>query len=139
RAMLPLAAMGATMGATLAALAWPLLCRVMTTSYADIYSAFRGERSLQGNLLVILHSLGGAFLLYILLGFVGLLGWRGTRRVSLFLAVQSLLIVYPFSSVQCLGLHHIYLFMPGFLLLAGVFAVKVAGRLERGWLRVAWL
>jgi hypothetical protein len=139
RTALPLLVMSTTMVALLAVLASPVLYRVMTTSYSDIYSAYGSEQNLRNNFLNLLIYFGGAFLLYTLLGFGCLLAWHGTRRLSLFLAVQSLLIVYMFSSVQHLDRNHLYLFMPGFLLVANVFTIRLAGRFPSAWARVSLL
>jgi hypothetical protein len=139
RTALPLIVMSTTMVSLLMVLAWPLLYRVMTTNYSDIYSAYRSEQNLRYNILLIVIHIGGAFLLYILLGFGCLLAWPGTRRLSLFLAVQSFIIIYMFSSVQNFDFNHIYLFMPAFLLVANVFTIRLAGRLPYAWARAALL
>jgi hypothetical protein len=137
RSLLPIPVMGGVMGLTLAGFAWPLLCRVIATDYSDIYSGYNQGTS--ANLQRLLTQLGGAQVLYVLVGSVGLLAFRETRRMSLFLTVQAALTVYEVNQVQYFGLHHDYLLLPWILLIASVFTLKVTNILPGRWLRGAWL
>jgi hypothetical protein len=139
RALAPIAVMGGTMGLILVSVAWPLLRRVLATDYADIYSAYNQERGILQNLLRLHDWLGEAALAFGLVAGIGLVTWRETRRMSVFLFAQASLICHLFSRVQYFGLHHVYLILPGFFLVVTVFTTKVAISLPQRWLRGAWL
>jgi len=116
-----------------------LLRRVMATNYTDIFSAYKYHITIYQHLSTEAGYFGWASLSYALAGMVGLLGFRETRRMSLFMFLQAGLIFCHFTSVQGFCFHHQYLLLPGFLLVVSVFTLKVACLPSRGWLRIAWL
>src|SRR5271157_320699 len=140
RILLPIPVMGGTMGLVLVSLALPMLRRVVSTNYADIYSAYSCGGSIYGELSALTEQrVGLAPLLYVLAGVVGLLVFADTRRMSLFTGLQGILIFLHFTSVQSFGPHHVYLLLPSFLLIVSVFTLKMASLASPVWTRAASL
>jgi hypothetical protein len=126
-------------------LAAPLIMRILSTPYADIYSAWQWKSS--GSLLAdmqtsisdllandgVLSVIGGVASL------AGLIALPSTRRVGLLLAGQILLMYFNFRRVQAPGLHHHLLWCSGLTAAVGLFTTTVAGRISRpkGWVLVA--
>ncbi|RUL87791.1 hypothetical protein [Tautonia sociabilis] len=139
RLTLPVPVMGLVAFAVLAGLAMPMVRRVLETDFADIYSAYNRGGGLIGNLTLSFRPfgwlptlLGVASLLYLAAG-------RSTRRMSLFVGAQAVLIVALFFRIQFLMMHQLYMLLPGYLLVCCVAATRIAGLLPNRTLRAGWL
>jgi hypothetical protein len=139
RLTFPVPVMGLVALLTLASVAMPMIRRVLEMDFADIYSAYNLSGGLFANLEASFRPFGWLPLLFALGSFLFLSACRTTRRMSLFVAAQAVLIVYLFLRVQFLMMHHLYMLLPGYLLVACVATSKVAGLLPNRWLRGGWL
>jgi len=136
---------GGAAAVTVLVLAAPLVARILSTPYSDIYSGWQSKSS--GSILAdaqvaiadllandgVLPGLGG------LCSLVGLIMLPSTRRVGLLLTGQILLTYLNFRRVQAPGIHHHLLWCSGLTAAAGLFATALAGRISRprGWGLVA--
>jgi hypothetical protein len=139
RVLSPVLTMSLTMVLALAALALPVIRRVATTDYSDMFSAYKHDSNVLYNMGLLGDRFGWAFLCYALISVLGLVAFRETRRMSLFLFLQAGLTFFHFSSVQGFGLHHFYLLMPSILLLPTVFTMKLASLAQPRWTQTACL
>ena len=139
RLTFPVPVMGLVALLALASVAMPMIRRVLGTNYADLYSAYNISGGLFANLEFSLRPFGWLPLLFALGSLLFLSACRATRRMSLFVAAQAALIAYMFLRVQFLMMSHLFMFLPGYLLVACVATSKVASLLPNRWLRAGWL
>jgi len=100
-----------------AVIAWPKVVRIVTTDYADIYSAFQEDDGLISALLRQVDAFGAGIFALILVSFIFLTVRAPTRRVALLLGIQLLYVFLHFSSTQTMGPHQYFLLLPGLLVI----------------------
>jgi len=146
----PLAApavIGAASAATAAILAWPMIMRMLTTSYADIYSAYQVPatasllaevaRSLTDLLAVngVLATSAG------LAGLGMLIAGRETRRMGLMIGAMAIFAYLQFRRVHWPGHHHHLLWSSLLTVTTAVAAASLSCRFRpwRAWSLLAGL
>jgi hypothetical protein len=146
----PLAApavVGTASAATAAIVAWPMVWRALTTSYADIYSAYQmpATASLLAEVARSTADLVAANGVLATLAGVAALGMlvagRGTRRMGAMLAALAILSYLQFRRVQGPGHHHHLLWSSLLTAATALAATSLAARLRpgRAWALVAGL
>jgi len=99
-----------------AVLAWPKIVTIVTTDYADIYSAYLEHSSLLSAALKFVGDAGLLLFIFVIASFLYLLSVRSTRRTAALLAVQVVVVFVHMSSTQTMGPHHLYVLMPALLM-----------------------
>jgi hypothetical protein len=90
----------------------PIAKKMLTTNYADIYSAYKRSPDLSRFFSVFFDDFGLLEITLCLAGMVcGILN-KKTRRLSLFLLIQMISIILLFTRVQDFNSHHYYLIIP---------------------------
>lgn len=105
------------------AIAWPKIVTMVTTDYADIFSAYLEHTSLLMAFIRLVSAFGLILTLIISLSVIYLAAMKSTRRVALLLSIQVIYIFVHLSNTQTMGTHHLYLLMPGILSLVCVAAL----------------
>ena len=100
--------------------AWPTVQRVLTTNYADTYSAYHLERPFWTSALSLIDHDGRIWWLTMAASMLFLISHTQTRRMALFLGLMVPIIYLHFFQTQDVALHHTYIFAPAMLLLSGV-------------------
>ena len=135
------ALIGAASAATAAVVARPMIMRVLTTSYADIYSAYQlpATPSLLAEVarsLTDLLAVNGVLATFAGLAGLGMLvADRKTRRMGLMLAAMAILSYVQFRRVQGAGHHHHLLWSSLLTAATALAATSLAFRLRRD---LAW-
>jgi len=116
---------------TLATVAWPLVVTMATTDYADIYSAYAEHTSLLSAIAQLTRSFGLVLLLFVVSA-AGYLIWKpATRWVALLLSLQLVVMFVHMSGTQTMGPHHLYILMPGMLLLLSIAIIDLVSARQR--------
>jgi len=115
------AASGTAAAVTLGGAAWPLALRMARTDYADLYSYMRGDAHFFRLLAASIDRIGWFHAALFCAGAAFLLARRETRRIALFVVVQLAVATLLFLRVQAFDVHHVYLAVPGMLLVIYLF------------------
>ena len=114
--------------AILSVVAWPSVVTMLTTDYADIYSAYAENLSLAEKA----GHFVGTFGLFLLLFFFGsaayLIGNAKYRRIAVLLVFQIFIMVFHFSGTQTMGPHHMYILMPAVFILVSLAMIQALSR-----------
>jgi len=113
----------------LAVLAWPLVVTILTTDYADIYSAYADSGGSVGEHVghfVRTHGIG--LIVLTLIAILYLLRRARYRKLSLLLTTHLVIVLVHVSSTQEMGPHHMYLLMPAALILLGLASQEALSR-----------
>jgi len=114
---------------TLAVVAWPLLVTMVTTDYADIYSAYSEHTSIFAAMGQLVRSFGLVLLLLLIGAAAYLISKRSMRRFAVLLSIQLIMMFVHFSGTQTMGPHHLYVLMPGaFLILSSAAIIAISDR-----------
>ncbi len=113
----------------------PMAKKMLITNYADIYSAYKQNSTMQ-TLISCYKYFGFSFVMLSLLGVAQSLFDRNTRRIATFLLIQSIAAFFLFSRVQDFGSHHYYLFIPAMIVFISLLAISVYLRLKKRILRI---
>jgi len=112
----------------LLALAPTFAVRIVTTSYTDIYSAYRSSNSLWDSLARIVDYCGLLAVSVCIAGAVWSISDSTTRRFSILLLGQGLVIFYLFSRTQDFNSHHFYLLLPAMLFFSTLLITRLVMR-----------
>ena len=126
--------MGVGLVTTLSIVATPWVHRVLTTNYADAYTAYKSSGSFGDRLLTPLMNCGWGQLVAVGIGLGVLAFYRDTRRVGLFVFLLSPIMLLHFVRTQDMGTHHDYLLLPMYLLIPSLAVVRLLGTSPL-WLR----
>ena len=122
-------------GAVLIGIAWPLVVHMITTPYRDIYSAYRGSAGLLESLRDTVRFYLGPFVcLAFAVSIIVVATSQNVRRICLFLIAQLILIVIFFERMQGFAWQHLYLLMPGIIIVLSAALVMTANM--SSWLAV---
>lgn len=124
RAVRNIVIIGVTFLTALFSLAEPFAVRALVTDYSDIFSAYKGTRSLREAAEVAARYLGQPLLVGGVAGLAWLTLRRETRAFGAFLAAQAAIAFVLFIRVQDLAQHHYYLLVPA--LAVGIAALQAA-------------
>lgn len=108
-----------------AVIAWPKIVTIVTTDYADIYSAYLEHSSLFSAVLKFIGDAGLLLFLFVIASFLYLLAGPSTRRMAILLAVQVVFVFVHMSSTQTMGPHHLYVLLPALLIMLCVAFIKL--------------
>ncbi len=129
RALRPAVAVGAVSGILLLSVAFPFVVNVVMMDYASAYSSYRDPAPFTERLAKLFDTAGWFLPAAIVGGALGLLALPGTRRVAVYLGAGAAVILLHFMRTQDFGPHHLYLFLPSFVLLPAVLLARL-----RPWL-----
>jgi hypothetical protein len=111
----------------LTGIAWPLVVRMITTPYRDIYSAYRGNAGLLESSTNAGRFYLGAFACSAFaVSVIVLAASRNLRRICMFLFGQVILIAVLFERIQAFGWQHLYLLMPAIVIFLSLALVVIA-------------
>lgn len=113
-------------------LATPLALRILTTDYAQVYSAWRHGAGFWQPLWAVAARLGLFQVAWLAAAALVALADKATRRVALFLLVQMALILVLFTRVQNFDPHHYYLILPALLVLSVTLLLRLLQWGRRG-------
>jgi hypothetical protein len=111
--------------AFLAAVAPVFTARIATTSYSDLYSAYRFSSSLLESIGRVVDYFGLLSLGLFVAGVAQAARHKATRHIAVLLLVQWVIIVYAFSRTQDFGSQHFYLLLPPMLLGSALFITRL--------------
>ena len=120
---------------TLTTVATPWVQRVVTTNYADAYTAYKTKEPLGERIETVLENCGWGQLIAVGIGLGVLVFYRETRRVGLFVLLLAPIMLVHFLRTQNMGTHHYYLLLPMYLLIPSLAIVRLLGSSPH-WLRV---
>lgn len=104
----------------ISSLAFQWVCRVVTTNYADDYYAYHSLDSLSQRVMIVVENCGIASALIMITSFAFLLFFCQTRRMALFVGLMPFVMLFHILKTQDPGPHHMYLFLPAFILLPSI-------------------
>ena len=119
---------------TLTTVATPWVHRVLTTNYADAYTAYKSDGSFGQRLGTPLSNCGWGQLIAVGIGLGVLVFCRDTRRAGLFVFLLSPIMLLHFLRTQDMGTHHDYLLLPMYLLIPSLAIVRLLG-MSPHWLQ----
>jgi hypothetical protein len=113
----------------------PLVVRMTTTDYADIYEAYKFE----DGVVPVLSGLGGG-IGYLWIGFfilsaAALIWKRETRRLALVLTAQWVIVVVLFARTSSFGVQHYYLLQAGVLIVCSLAVLQIMAFWSSTWSR----
>ena len=112
---------------TLSVVATPWVYRVLTTNYADAYTAYKSPDPLADRIGTVLGNCGWGHLVAVAIGLGVLVCYRDTRRAALFVTLLAPIVLVHFLRTQDLGTHHYYLLLPTYLLIPSLAVVRLCG------------
>ena len=119
-------------GVLLIGIAWPLVVHMIATPYRNIYSAYRGSAGLLESLSEAGRFYLGAFVCFAFAAsFTVVVASRHMRRICVFLVAQLILIVVTFERIQGFAWQHLYLLVPGIVIVLSVALVVIANMSSR--------
>lgn len=133
RAVRPAVAVGAVSGMLLLSVAFPLVFNIVMMDYSTAYSSYRDPAPFLDRLAKLFDLSGWLLPAAIVGGALGLLIPPGTRRLALYLGGGAGVILLHFMRTQDFGPHHLYLFLPAFVLLPAVLSARLLSW-RWGWL-----
>lgn len=107
-------------------IATPLVLKVLSTNYGDIYSAYKVGESQVSIAIDLFKDLGWIFDSISICAFCSVLFSPITRRIGLFFLIQEIFIISYFSSIQYFDIHHKYLVISGILPVIGIFILQLS-------------
>jgi hypothetical protein len=107
---------GLTFTIALFVIATPLILRIISTDYSDIYSAYKHTSSLRQAAEGLLYYFGWSVIICGLVGLTWLAVRKNTRVIGIFLFMQSFIVFVLFLRTQDFGPQHYYLLIPGIVL-----------------------
>ena len=117
--------MGVTSVAVFFAVAGPIAVRMITSDYADLYSAYKSAGSTAASFYRLYAHFGPFISTLCVLALVSGIYGKTTRSLSIFLFIHFLSVTLLFSRVQDFGFQHLYLIMPSMILLTSIFMIRV--------------
>ncbi len=122
--------MGSTAAVVFFIVARPIAVKMVTTDYADMYSAYKTKGSVAASFYRIFAQSGPFISALFMLALASGIYDKATRSFSVFSFVLFVSIVFLFSRVQDFGVHHFYLLMPTVVISISIFAVKIFTQLK---------
>lgn len=109
--------------------ATPIAMRMLTTNYADIYSAYRWEGGLLPFLEDVFIHIGVFITVLFVVSLIAGIANKKTRRISVFLLLHFLFVSILFSRVQNFTEQHYYLIIPSVVISISLLMIAILGRL----------
>lgn len=131
--------MGFTGAAAFFVIAHSLALRMLTTNYADVYSAYRTSETRLEQLQQLYGHFGLLTLSMAALGAALALADKRLRAIAAFLLLQFIVSYALFSRVQDMSVQHFYLVLATVAIFSTLFALCVLVRLHKPQFRAAWL
>ncbi|MDA8104856.1 MAG: hypothetical protein M0Z71_05695 [Nitrospiraceae bacterium] len=103
-------------------IAGPQATKMLSTDYADIYSAYKSDNTLSQIFGRFYWYFGPFTTVIFVAGLLYSVYAEKTRHFSIFLIVHSICVVVLFSRVQNFGAQHLYQLMPSMILVISLFA-----------------
>jgi hypothetical protein len=119
--------------------ATPVAKKMLVTDYSDIFSAYKVNVTVAQSFMRWYHYFGFSFVMLSLFGVAQSIFGSNTRRISMFLLIQSIAAFLLFSRVQDFGSQHYYLFVPTMIVFISLSAISVYLRLNKRILRILFL
>lgn len=139
RALLPSALVGVVAAGLFVLIAHPLLSRVSSTDYSDIYFAYKMHGSVADELAWVVDYFGFFPVVVLVLSSIGLCLLPEYRRVSVLLVSQMVVMFVLMRTIQDHHSHHWYLYCSGVLVLVSLFVLHLLSRLPSAWKKCAFL
>ncbi len=106
-------------------IATPLAIRIIKADYADIYSAYKFSSTIFQSFGRFFEYFGLFYVVMFLLGSVLGLSYPKTRKCSLFLLLQWMIIFLLFSRTQDFSIRHYYLLQPTMLIFISLYVTNI--------------
>jgi hypothetical protein len=120
-------------------IATPFAKRILSTNYADIYSAYKGTSSILQVLVRMYDYFGLLTLALLLLGVISALFKKERIFFIVFLIAQFIITVLLFSQTQDFCPHHYYLLIPTIIIFISLAAINIYRTLNKKFLKTIFL
>jgi hypothetical protein len=109
----------------IALFAFPWVRRAVTTDYADAYVAYQNLAPVMDRAAVTIDNCGVAATVVSFVSLMVLLCYSDTRRVGLFIATITPIMLFHMLKTADPNPHHCYLFLPAYVLLPGLAMTRI--------------
>lgn len=99
--------------------------RIISTNYADIYSAYKQSGSISEASLFVMTRFGLIWVSLFVIGAILAIRDIRTRKFSIFLLIQWVVIFIAFTRTQDFDRHQLYLLLPTIYIFSSMFVIKL--------------